>query len=75
MTPNQARGVAIRRSLVAVLRLCHAQNVRVPTYTRLGHALGISHSQVTRHMARLLDENVFTPRGDGRRMYVDRITN
>jgi DNA-binding transcriptional ArsR family regulator len=70
---SDRRGVTIRRALMAVVRICFEDQVALPSYAALAAAVGISAGQISRHMARLMDDNLFVPMRDGRRIYVEQI--
>lgn len=54
------RGKAVRRALLSVARTAHAKRMPMPTYDRLGAALGVCKVQVWRHMATLIEAGDIT---------------
>jgi hypothetical protein len=71
ITQPKRRGIAARRALLAIARECARRQAPLPTYDMLGAALGISHGQISRHMAVLMDGGTFTTRRSNGRYFVE----
>jgi DNA-binding transcriptional ArsR family regulator len=67
--PNDVRGRDVRARLLAIIRARAVDRSHIPKNTHLGELLGISAGQVSRHMARLMDEGMLELRSIGRRRY------
>ena len=63
--PNDVRGRAIRRALLAIVHARYAAGLPLPSNAAMGAALGLSASQVSRHMNVLMDQGAFTVRCHG----------
>lgn len=72
ITQPKRRGIAARCALLAVARECERRRAPLPSYDTLAGLIGISHGQISRHMAMILDEGTFTTRRNGRRVFIER---
>ena len=70
---NIRRGQAVRRALLAIVHARHAAGLPLPPYQKLAAAVGISASQVSRHMAVLMDAGAFTPRCAGMHTQIEEV--
>jgi DNA-binding transcriptional regulator YhcF (GntR family) len=71
--PNDERGRAVRAGLAALVRE-HADAGRpLPRHREIAAMLGISASQITRHLNRLMDEGLFVPVCRYTRIYVGEV--
>lgn len=69
--PNDIRGRRIRKILTEMLEGCATENRCIPKHQVIGEIIGISASQVTRHLAKLQSErNDMNLINIGRRVYV-----
>lgn len=57
-TVNVARGVALRRALLEIARLCQERGVPLPTVREIASAAGICPEQMRRHFRRLITDGV-----------------
>jgi predicted ArsR family transcriptional regulator len=71
--PSDIRGRAVRARLAALVRE-HADAGRpLPRHREIAAVLGISASQITRHLNRLMDEGAFSPTCRYTRIYVGEV--
>jgi hypothetical protein len=68
--PNDERGRAVRARLAALVREYADAGRPLPRHCDFAAMLGISPSQITRHLNRMMDEGLFTPTCRHTRMYV-----
>lgn len=69
-TINRARGLVVRRALLAVVRAAHAKGLPLPRQSAIAAAVGIDSSQVCRHLRQLADQGAYTPKRVWRRIHV-----
>jgi predicted ArsR family transcriptional regulator len=67
--PNDVRGRDVRARLLAIISARAVERSHIPKNTHLSELLGISAGQVSRHMARLMDEGTLELHSVGRRRY------
>lgn len=65
ITQPKARGEAVRAALLAIVRARYAAGLPLPSNAAMGAALGLSASQVSRHMNVLMDQGAFSVRCHG----------
>jgi len=70
---NIERGEAVRRALLAVARVAHAQSVPLPTAETISSRIGICEEQCRRHFRRLIDDGVVVTRRVGTRRHIEEI--
>ena len=71
--PNDVRGRAIRQALLAIVQARAAADLPLPSHRTMAMALGISPSQVTRHLAVLMDNGAFSTRCAGMHTRIEEI--
>jgi DNA-binding MarR family transcriptional regulator len=68
--PNDIRGRAVRARLAALVREYADTGRPLPRHREIAAMLGISASQITRHLNRMMDEGAFSPTCRYSRIYV-----
>jgi DNA-binding transcriptional regulator YhcF (GntR family) len=67
--PNDERGRAVRAQLAGLVRECADAGRPLPRCREIAVMLGLSASQISRHLNRMMDEGVFTPTCRHTRIY------
>ena len=70
---NTPRGEAVRRALLAIVRARAVADLPLPSHRAMAAVLGISHPQVTRHMAVLQDAGAFRVVNAGMRVRIEEL--